>query len=48
MANLKAVYAAPTEDIALENPEDFGQKWNSKYPKIYKSWSERWLLISNV
>ena len=41
MADLKAVYAAPTEEIALENLEDFGEKWNSKYPKIYKSWSER-------
>lgn len=37
MADLKAVYAAPTEEIALENLEDFGEKWNSKYPKIYKS-----------
>lgn len=46
MADLKAVYAAPTEEIALENLEDFGEKWNSKYPKIYKSWSERWATLA--
>lgn len=46
MADLKAVYAAPTEDIALENLEDFGEKWNSKYPKIYKSQSERWATLA--
>lgn len=46
MADLKAVYAAPTEDIALENLEDFGEKWNSKYPKIYKSLSERWATLA--
>ena len=36
MADLKAVYAAPTEEIALENLEDFGEKWKPKYQKIYK------------
>lgn len=48
MADLKAVYTAPTEEIALENLEDFGEKWNSKHPQIYKSWSERCLLILNI
>ena len=40
------VYAAPDEAAALEELESFGEKWNSKYPKIYKSWSERWATLS--
>ena len=46
MADLKMVYAAPDEAAALEELESFGEKWNSKYPKIYKSWSERWATFS--
>jgi len=42
MADLKLVYTAATEEAALEELESFGEKWNSKYPKIYKSWSEKW------
>ena len=29
------VYAAPDEAAALEELESFGEKWNSKYPKIF-------------
>lgn len=46
MADLKMVYAAPNEAAALEELESFGEKWNSKYPKIYKSWSEHWATLS--
>ena len=46
MADLKMVYAEPDEAAALEELESFGEKWNSKYPKIYKSWSERWATLS--
>ena len=46
MADLKMVYAAPDEAAALEELESFGEKWNSKYPKIYKSWNERWATLS--
>ena len=38
MADLKLVYAAPTEETALNELELFKDKWDSKYPKIYKSW----------
>lgn len=40
MADLKRVYTAPTEDAALGALEDFGEKWDGKYPKISKSWKE--------
>lgn len=46
MADLKLVYAAPDEKIALDYLEEFGEKWNSKYPKIYKSWMEHWPNLS--
>lgn len=46
MADLKMVYAASDEAAAMEELESFGEKWNSKYPKIYKSWSERWATLS--
>ena len=41
MGDLKLVYTAATEEAALEELEALGEKWNSKYPKIYKSWSEK-------
>ncbi len=46
MADLKSVYTAPSEPIALSNLEEFGEKWNEKYPKIYKSWKEHWATLS--
>ena len=46
MADLKLVYAAVDETTALQYLEEFGEKWNSKYPKIYKSWSEHWAQLS--
>lgn len=38
MVDLKRVYAAPTEDIALDELDLFDGKWGGKYPKIAKSW----------
>ena len=42
MADLKRVYAAPTEEIALAELESFDEKWSGKYPKIAKSWKDNW------
>jgi putative transposase len=36
MADLKLVYVAPTEETVLNELELFEDKWDSKYPKIYK------------
>ena len=33
MADLKRVYAAPTEETALAEPDRFHEKWSGKYPK---------------
>ena len=46
MADLKLVYAAPSEEIALNELELFKDKWDSKYPKIYKSWHDNWVTLS--
>ena len=46
MADLKIVYMAPTEEAAREHLEEFGEKWDSKYPKIRKSWTEKWATLS--
>jgi transposase-like protein len=41
-ADLKAVYSAATETAARDSLEDFGKKWNEKYPMIYRSWDNHW------
>ena len=42
MADLKRVYAAPTEEAALAELDNFEEKWGSKYPKIAKLWKDNW------
>ncbi len=45
-ADLKRVYAAPTEETALGELELFRDKWGPKYPKVYKSWHDNWAMLS--
>lgn len=40
MADLKKVYAAPTEEATWSALDSFGEKWDVKYPKITKSWRD--------
>jgi transposase-like protein len=42
VADLKPVYTAATEEVALEALEDFAKKWDSQYPYITKSWYNNW------
>ena len=37
-ADLKRIYQSVTEDAALQALDEFGQKWDDKYPQISKSW----------
>jgi len=46
MKDLKQVYAAVDEPAALTALEDFGSKWDRKYPKIAASWRDRWANLS--
>lgn len=34
------------EETALNELELFKDKWDSKYPKIYKSWHDNWAILS--
>lgn len=45
-ADLKTIYAAPTEEAALSAFDDFRQKWDALYPMISKSWETRWTEIA--
>jgi putative transposase len=40
--DLKAVYGAVNEDLALENLNLAKEKWASKYPNAIKSWEDNW------
>lgn len=42
IADLKNVYGAISEEAALYALEEFREKWNGKYPQIYKSWEANW------
>ena len=46
MTDLKLVYAALTEETALNELELFKDKWDSKYPKIYKSQHDNQVTLS--
>ena len=46
MKDLKAVYKAPTEDLALTNLGIFEEKWGKKYPMCVSSWKNNWTELS--
>ena len=46
MVDLKKIYQAPSEDDALYHLEEFGEKWNKRYPQIYKSRQDNWTELS--
>ena len=46
MADLKSIYAAVSEQTALNELDSFEEKWGSKYPKIAGSWRENWANLS--
>jgi transposase-like protein len=46
MADLKLIYHATSEEDALYRLEEFKDKWDKKYPQIYKSWSQNWSELS--
>ena len=46
MADLRSVYAAVDEPAALDTLDAFSTKWDTKYPKISRSWRENWANLS--
>lgn len=46
MADLKLVYKADTEDLALTALDDLEEKWGKKYPASIGSWRNNWTQLS--
>lgn len=46
MRDLKTVYKAPTEEMALSNLDEFEEKWIKKYPTCVSSWRNNWAELS--
>ena len=46
MKDLKSIYKAPTEDLALTNLDVFEDKWGKKYPTCVSSWRNNWAELS--
>ena len=46
MRELKTIYKAPTEEVALSNLDDFEEKWKNKYPMCVSSWRNNWAELS--
>ncbi len=44
--DLKLIYGADTEELALANLEQFDKTWSDKYPQIAKSWQANWSGLS--
>ena len=40
--DLKNIYGAPSEKVALEALDEFTKKWDHRYPMISKSWRSNW------
>ncbi len=48
MKDLKAIYQAPTEQKGIDALELAREKWNKKYPAIFRSWDKNWDRLSNI
>lgn len=46
MADLKCVYQATTEEIALQELDSLENKWGGKYPNSIASWRNNWPQLS--
>ena len=46
--DLKTIYQAATEEIALQNLDEFAKKWDKRYPAISKSWYSRWSQLNTL
>ena len=46
MKDLKEVYKAPTEEVALANLDTLEDNWGKKYPSSIASWRNNWTQLS--
>ena len=42
VSDLRAIYGADTEDVALAALDAFNQRWGVKYPSVTRLWRSRW------
>ena len=42
IAGLKAIYLAPSAELAGQALEEFAEVWDTKHPMISRSWRNRW------
>ena len=42
IADLKGIYRAVNEEVAMDNLLALKEKWSSKYPNAVKSWEDNW------
>lgn len=42
VADLKGIYKAINEEVAMDNLLSLKEKWSSKYPNAVKSWEDNW------
>jgi putative transposase len=47
-ADLKQIYRSATEDEALQELENFSEKWDEKYSQIAKSWNAHWANLRTI
>ncbi len=47
-ADLKAIYQATTEEMALQSLDQFAERWDEKYPQISKSWRAHWQNLNTL
>lgn len=47
-SDLKPIYKAPTEEVALSSLDEFEAKWSGKYPLAVKSWRVNWTELSTM
>ncbi len=41
-ADLRKIYTAPSEEMAVDELEGFSKRWDSRYPMISRSWKSKW------
>jgi transposase-like protein len=47
-ADLKTIYQASTEKLALQQLDAFERQWGEQYPQIIKSWRDNWDNIATL
>ena len=46
--DLKTIYHAPSEEVALEQLERVTEKWEKDYSNVMKNWHKNWDVISQI